>query len=275
MAVGAQFGPLLACMAACGAGCSYFSKSGSSSKQIAPIAPTPGKEMTMAHVTHESFGKTKDGKAVTLFTLTNTHGIVAKIADYGATLVEVRSRLGSDARVGERMKAYYSRVNDHNKVAFADRKPPEVARGESGYAGVEACTTCHDEAREVWNRTRHAHAYATLSSQFKEYNLDCVSCHVTGYEKPGGSTVTMNASLQNVQCEACHGPGQAHVKEPQKPGLIVRDPKPELCAGSCHHPPHVEGFDPVKAKKLVIGPGHGMPSNAPWPAWATDGGTKP
>ncbi len=190
------------------------------------------------------------------------------------SLVEVREGLGSDAKVDERMKTYYRRVNDHNKVAFAGRQAPEPSRGESAYAGVEACTTCHDEAREVWNRTPHAHAYATLSSQFKEYNLDCVSCHVTGYEKPGGSTVTTNATLQNVQCEACHGPGQAHVKAPQKPGLIVRDPKPELCTGSCHHPPHVEGFDPAKAKKRILGPGHGMPSNAPWPAWATDGGTE-
>jgi hypothetical protein len=189
-------------------------------------------------------------------------------------VVEVRAKSGSDAKVADRMKSYYRRVNDHNRTAFADRKPPPLAEGQSGYAGVEVCATCHEEAKNVWDKTAHARAYATLSTQFKEFNLDCVSCHVTGYEKPGGSTVTMNASLQNVQCEECHGPGRAHAKAPKKPGLIAREPKPDMCARSCHHPPHVEGFDAAHAKQFIVGPGHGMPENAPWPAWATDGGNR-
>jgi hypothetical protein len=187
-------------------------------------------------------------------------------------MVEVRARNGSDAKVADRMKSYYRRVNDHNRTAFADRKPPALAEGQSGYAGVDVCATCHEEAKTVWDKTAHARAYETLSTQFKEFNLDCVSCHVTGYEKPGGSTVTMNASLRSVQCEECHGPGQAHAKAPKKPGLITREPKPDMCARSCHHPPHVEGFDAARAKQFIVGPGHGMPENAPWPAWATDGG---
>jgi hypothetical protein len=190
------------------------------------------------------------------------------------SLVEVRARLGDDPKVEDRMTAYYRRVNEHNRVTFAGRKPPEPRPGESGYAGVEVCTTCHEAARAVWDRTAHAHAYATLSSQFKEYNLECVSCHVTGYEKPGGSTVTMNADLRNVQCEECHGPGKAHAKTPKKAGLISREPKSGLCASSCHHPPHVEGFDADAAKSRILGPGHGMPEDAPWPAWAADAGSK-
>jgi Cytochrome c554 and c-prime len=190
-------------------------------------------------------------------------------------VVEVRARNGTDAKVEGRMKSYYRRVNDHNRTALADRKPPPVAEGQSRYVGVEVCATCHEEAKNVWDKTAHARAYSTLSTQFKEFNLDCVSCHVTGYEKPGGSTVTMNASLRDVQCEECHGPGQAHVKTPKKPGLITREPKADMCARSCHHPPHVEAFDPARAKQFIVGPGHGLPENAPWPAWATDGGTHP
>ena len=45
---------------------------------------------------------------------------------------------------------------------------------------------------------------ATLTTQFKEFNLDCVGCHVTGYGRPGGSTVTHVEKLKDVQCEACH-----------------------------------------------------------------------
>jgi Cytochrome c554 and c-prime len=124
--------------------------------------------------------------------------------------------------------------------------------------GVDACTDCHDDARKVWDKTTHAHAYPTLQKDFKEYNLDCVSCHVTGYDKPGGSTVTHNEKLQNVQCETCHGPGSLHVKDPGKKGLIVASPKADICVG-CHHPPHVEGFDPKEKMPLILGPGHGQP----------------
>src|SRR5262249_48960540 len=37
------------------------------------------------------------------------------------SLVEVRDKLGSDPKVQERMAAYYRRVNDHNRTAFAGR----------------------------------------------------------------------------------------------------------------------------------------------------------
>jgi hypothetical protein len=186
--------------------------------------------------------------------------------------VEVREKLGKDPKVEERMSAFYHRVNDHNRVAFAGRKPPPVPPGKSGYVGIEICTSCHAEERKVWDRTAHARAYLTLSSQFKEYNLDCVGCHVTGYEKPGGSTVTVNATLQSVQCEECHGPGAAHVRSPGVPGLVAASPDLGMCVSACHHPPHVERFESFAAKQFIVGPGHGLPASAPWPAWALDGG---
>ena len=172
-------------------------------------------------------------------------------------LVEVRDGLGSDAAVREQMLAYYKRVNDNNKVAFRDRKPPEASPRQPTFVGVEACTTCHDEPRKVWDKTPHAGAYGTLQREFKEFNLDCVSCHVTGYGKPAGSTVTWNDKLQNVQCEECHGPGSLHAKKPNDKRLIIAKPSPESCVSSCHHSPHVEGFDAQAKMKLVLGPGHG------------------
>ncbi|MGK3999448.1 multiheme c-type cytochrome [Sorangium sp. So ce1024] len=173
------------------------------------------------------------------------------------SLVEVREKLGADKDVAAQLLAYYKRVNAHNKEAFADRVPEPVAKGEASYIGIDACTNCHDEERKVFDGTAHARAYATLQQDFKEYNLDCVSCHVTGYGKPGGSTVTHNASLQNVQCEECHGPGSLHAQDPEKKGLIVLSPPPESCVTQCHHPPHVEGFDPMAKMQLILGPGHG------------------
>jgi hypothetical protein len=173
------------------------------------------------------------------------------------SLVEIREKLGKDPAMEEVTLGYYKRVNDHNKVAFKDRMPPAAGDGPS-YLGVDACSTCHAEERAVWDKTGHAKAYETLEKKFVEFNLDCVSCHVTGYEKPGGSTVTFVDSFKGVQCETCHGPGSLHAKEPTKKGLVQVKPEPKSCVSECHHPPHVEGFDPVAKMPSVLGPGHGL-----------------
>jgi len=80
---------------------------------------------------------------------------------------------------------------------------------------------------------------------------------VTGYEKPGGSSVTHVDKLKDVQCEDCHGPGSMHVQNPTNKARIVASPAPSVCI-SCHHPPHVEDFDVAVAVRGVIGPGHGQ-----------------
>jgi hypothetical protein len=171
---------------------------------------------------------------------------------------EIRASLGKDPGVEADLLAYYRAVDDHNRAAFADRVPQPAAAGQASYVGVAVCSSCHPQPREVWNNTSHSRAYAALSSQFKEFNLDCVSCHVTGYERPGGSTVTHVDLLKDVQCEDCHGPGSKHVADPTDHSNLTRRPADSVCTG-CHHPPHVEGFDPVAKMQEILGPGHGRP----------------
>jgi hypothetical protein len=176
------------------------------------------------------------------------------------SIKEVRRSLGRDPAVEADLLSYYRAVDDHNRIAFADRVPPPVPPEDPTYVGVEACSSCHPQPREVWNSTSHSRAYAALATQFKEFNLECVSCHVTGYEQPGGSTVTHVDKLKDVQCEICHGPGSKHVADPTDHSLLRRRPDPSVCTG-CHHPPHVEGFDPVAKMQEILGPGHGRPAN--------------
>lgn len=173
------------------------------------------------------------------------------------SLVEVRDKLGEDPTMQGVVLGYYKRVNDHNREAFKGRTPPEPEKGAASYIGVDKCSTCHAEERAVWDKTDHAKAYPTLEAKFVEFNLDCVSCHVTGYEKPGGSTVTQVETLKNVQCEVCHGPGSLHAEAPKEKGRIVVKPEPRTCVAECHHPPHVEGFDAASKIGLILGPGHG------------------
>lgn len=173
-------------------------------------------------------------------------------------VVEVRDKMGTDDEVTKVLLEHYKRVNDHNKVAFASRLPEPAAEGKASYAGVAKCAACHSEEKKVWDATPHSRAYATLQKKFVEYNLECVGCHVTGYGKAGGSTVAHVDKLADVGCEVCHGPGSLHAERPDAKGLITRRPDPQGCVSECHHPPHVEGFDPVAKMQHVLGPGHGM-----------------
>ena len=177
---------------------------------------------------------------------------------YRFSMREIRDGLGVDDAVKSQMSAFYKKVNDANKVAFKDKLPLPVAKGEASYVGVDACANCHEEPKKVWDATKHAHAYATLETQFKEANLDCVSCHVTGYDKPGGSTVTHVAELKNVQCEVCHGPGSLHAAKPDKVKIPIAKPSADSCL-ACHHPPHVHTFDAKSKMADILGPGHGKP----------------
>jgi hypothetical protein len=171
-------------------------------------------------------------------------------------LVEVREKLGTEAQAQAKLGDYYKAVNEHNRDAFKDVLPAPVPAGQSGYAGVEACTSCHESERAFWERTPHHAAYASLSRQNKEFNLECVGCHVTGYEAPGGSTVVHVENLKNVQCEVCHGPGSRHIGNPADASLISV-PDKGFCGPKCHHVPHVHpDWSADLVWGVIVGEGH-------------------
>ena len=92
------------------------------------------------------------------------------------------------------------------------------------YVGSAACADCHDEAYEVWENSRHAHATQTLVTPPERYEVprhhdpECLSCHVVGWNpqlyqpyQSGYWGLTKTPEMHNVGCENCHGPGSAHV----------------------------------------------------------------
>jgi hypothetical protein len=158
------------------------------------------------------------------------------------------------------MLAHDKRVNAHNREAFADKGPLPVPDGEPTYVGSATCASCHAAAHSWWQKTPHGRAYATLVERHKEFNLSCVGCHVTGYGKPGGATVTWNleGALVNVGCEQCHGPGSDHVDAPlgEKRGTMRRDTPESVCVG-CHNEEHSDQFQYEAYRARLVAPGHG------------------
>jgi hypothetical protein len=126
--------------------------------------------------------------------------------------------------------------------------------------GDAACARCHKPAVAFWQRTKHASAWKTLVDADKQYNYDCIGCHVSGWQSPGGSSLgTVEArGLVNVQCEVCHGPGSKHVEEDglDEPRTIARAPAAQLCATKCHTKEHSDTFALDPYLRDVLGEGH-------------------
>jgi len=85
------------------------------------------------------------------------------------------------------------------------------------------------------------HRWAPFFNGVVDKPYDCGSCHTTGWV-PATSTATRKESLPGmggnfyaggVQCEACHGPGAAHVNTSGDKRYITKNTASSMC-GKCH-----------------------------------------
>jgi hypothetical protein len=142
-------------------------------------------------------------------------------------------------------------------LGACSRSPDRLERVEQAhYVGAARCGECHDAAHAFWNNTPHARAFFTLAKLDKTGDRACITCHVTGFEEPGGHRGSAPTGLEAVQCEVCHGPGSRHAHT-ESLAAIQRKPPRSLCA-TCHRPPQVpDGWSLEAAWPKIIGPGHG------------------
>lgn len=134
------------------------------------------------------------------------------------------------------------------------------ARGEilGDYLSYTACTPCHAKEVEGWKTTRHARAFEDLRTQGEEKQSipGCFRCHVVGFERDGGYIdQELTPELKDVQCEACHGPGKAHVESDGDPAWIIRKPDAQACR-VCHTEGQDKNFDYARKSKGLHGEKH-------------------
>jgi hypothetical protein len=84
------------------------------------------------------------------------------------------------------------------------------------YVGSEKCKECHQTEYDIWKASPHSHAYTSLEKaqrpSLRQYDGECVRCHVTGFSNTGGFTdAKATPLLKDTGCENCHGPGSLHV----------------------------------------------------------------
>ena len=136
------------------------------------------------------------------------------------------------------------------------------------YIGAAKCKSCH-QAKEsgdpygTWASKEHARAFEVLASAESleiaakrgipepQESGECLRCHSTAFGKPEEVLARGFEDDLGVQCEACHGPGEVHMKArfaaasrqqgaaPEYTRIpadeIVIDPPLETCLG-CHNP---------------------------------------
>jgi predicted CXXCH cytochrome family protein len=142
------------------------------------------------------------------------------------------------------------------RVVFRDRPIledlPTEAQGFVGYSdldrGVTVCGNCHVGRQGDWKQTAHADAWATLQASASPQAF-CEACHTVSSrgnmvtETNVGWVATANPRYQDVQCEACHGPGLDHVTQPDSPGsqplaFISLGEGVDLGCAQCHSGVH-------------------------------------
>ncbi len=126
--------------------------------------------------------------------------------------------------------------------------PAELRPGiPRAFATEATCAACHKKQAAVWPASLHAHAWASLEKTQSQKDPECVRCHSIGFREPGGFAEVRRAvrdglDFRNVQCEACHGPRQAH---PANKDVGLHLPTIETCR-KCHDADHDPGFDPKR-----------------------------
>jgi len=111
---------------------------------------------------------------------------------------------------------------------------------KSPFTTSDKCKDCHAQIYDIWANSSHAHAMTTLQKTKQEFDPECVRCHTTGTSvRNGFSNFKDTPQLANIQCEACHGPGQDHIKAPAKGFGKAGE---ETCR-SCHTDERTPDFD--------------------------------
>jgi len=173
--------------------------------------------------------------------------------------VRIAKALACDTGVQDEVSKFYRATGEANVKAAASIAVAAPAKGQASYTGTESCADCHSEQTAFWQKTVHAKAWATLEERGQQFDLDCIGCHVTGWERPGGTNLGHTEKLRDVQCETCHGPGSIHVAKGglEKPLAIKLAPAPDLCATQCHTKEHSDTFQLDAYLRDVVGAGHG------------------
>ncbi|MFC1715381.1 multiheme c-type cytochrome [Candidatus Poribacteria bacterium] len=138
---------------------------------------------------------------------------------------------------------------------FVNRDGVMAGTPDASYVAGKKCKMCHIKEFKAHAESLHAMGFESLKDAGQETNAECLACHSTGYGKPGGfADAGSTPDLGGTTCQACHGPGSAHIEKgldkEQRKALMTTDAK-QACV-NCHksHEEHADVGAGVLQKKL-------------------------
>jgi len=137
---------------------------------------------------------------------------------FTGSVVEMNERFEDDPRQIANLDEFYDELARRDfspeRTSFGDSVPANLPEGYR-VAGTESCRACHQDDCRQWDDSAHARAWKALSATGAHVDPYCQQCHTTGYGLPGGfASAKRSKSSVAVGCESCHGPSQAHVRQP-------------------------------------------------------------
>ncbi len=130
---------------------------------------------------------------------------------------------------------YQERVREERLLEAVPRTASEA------FSGNERCGSCHQQAMDVWKKSPHARALATLEKDTHDWDPDCVGCHVVGLDKRGGfRSRAETPHLTDVGCESCHGAGERHSLRPYQVKMPKVGQTPCLTCHTTQTSPHFD-----------------------------------
>ena len=208
------------------------------SSAVFPMIPTKGQGLLSGYLS-------ASGKLIP----NNNETVTAELS-----LTWLRGSFEDAPELAEIFSNYDAAVKE---LFFSNLDTMEKQRLESPFVGNQVCAACHAEIVTIWQKSRHAHAFATLEKKGKHFDPECLACHVVGlnpWEAPENASAAdrkfeggtgflspqTTPHLKNVQCENCHGPARAHLKN-NKIKPANNDPK--MVCVICHQGSHSPVFN--------------------------------
>jgi hypothetical protein len=137
--------------------------------------------------------------------------------------VPLDSRFENSKTITALMQLYQEQLKETGLHGLGIKPIPNRRAIESGrFMGSKSCADCHELSFQVWQKSRHATAWRSLTETSKPsrtFDPECIACHVVGWNpaellpyEHGFLGEKETPELINVGCETCHGPGENHIK---------------------------------------------------------------
>jgi len=172
----------------------------------------------------------------------------------GLSVSWLRSNIEDDPELLDSFRSYDASVKE---LFFKNLDLKKEHLKDSPFIGNQVCAACHPKSTAVWKKSRHARAFATLENLGKNFDPECLECHVVGLNpwvasknsseavrkfegKRGFLSLDLTRHLTNVQCENCHGPAGDHLANNK---IKPAEHNPASVCVECHQGSHSPLFE--------------------------------